>query len=174
MGVLLDTRIYQALAILSALAVIGFSIWAARTWRGRATRPRWQWAGGSVLVASGFLTVAAYLWYNTQFVQHQGRYLFTALIAIGLAVALGWREALRRERAWPLAAVLLVGAVVLRLSDLISSWPLLMLVAAAVALGVRRFLAQQFDPFVQACPYLLLILLDLASLFFFIVPQLTV
>jgi hypothetical protein len=172
MGVLLDTRIYQALAILSALAVIGFLIWAARTWRERATRPRWQWAGGSLLVASGILTIAAYLWYNTQFVQHQGRYLFTALVPIGLAVALGWREALRREQAWPLAAVLVVGAVVLRLAGLIPNWPLLMLVATAVALAVRRFLPHQLDPFVQVCPYLLLILLDLASLFFFIVPQL--
>jgi 4-amino-4-deoxy-L-arabinose transferase-like glycosyltransferase len=174
MGVLLDTRIYQALAILSVLAVIGFSIWAARTWRERATRPRWQWAGGSLLVASGILTIAAYLWYNTQFVQHQGRYLFTALIPLGLAVALGWREALRREQAWPLAAVLVVGAVVLRLAGLIPNWPLLMLVATAVALAVRRFLPHQLDPFVQVCPYLLLILLDLASLFFFIVPQLVV
>ena len=174
MGVLLDTRIYQAVAILTALAAIGFSIWAVRTWRGRGTRPRWQWAAGGLLVASGIVTVAAYLWYNTQFVQHQGRYLFTALIPIGLAVALGWREALRRERAWPLAAVLLVGAVVLRLAGLIPNWPLLMLVATGIALGVRRFLPQQLDPYIQACPYLLLILLDLASLFFFIVPQLTV
>jgi 4-amino-4-deoxy-L-arabinose transferase-like glycosyltransferase len=174
MGVLLDTRIYQGLAILTALAAIAFFIWAARTWRGRATRPRWQWAAGGLLVASGMLTVAAYLWYNTQFVQHQGRYLFTALIPIGLAVALGWREALRRERAWPLAAVLLIGAVVLRLAGLIPNWPLLMLGATAIALGVRRFLPQQLDPYIQACPYLLLILLDLASLFLFIVPQLTV
>jgi 4-amino-4-deoxy-L-arabinose transferase-like glycosyltransferase len=173
MGVLLDTRIYQALAILSALAVIGLSIWAVRTWHGRATRPRWQWAGGSLLVASGILTVAAYLWYNTQFVQHQGRYLFTALVPIGLAVALGWREALRRERAWPIAAILVVGAVALRLAGLIPNWPLLMLVATAVALGVRRFLPHQLDPFIHVCPYLALILLDLASLFFFIVPQLT-
>ena len=174
MGVLLDTRIYQALAILSALAFIGFLIWALRTWRSRATRPKWQWAAGSLLVASGILTLAAYLWYNTQFVQHQGRYLFTALIPIGLAAALGWREALRRERAWPLAAVLLVGAAALRLAGLLPNWPLLMLVGIAVALAVRRYLPRRLDPFIQACPYLLLILLDLASLFLFIVPQLAV
>jgi len=174
MGVLLDTRIYQALAILSALGLIGFLIWALRTWRSRATRPKWQWAAGSLLVASGILTLAAYLWYNTQFVQHQGRYLFTALVPIGLAAALGWREALRRERAWPLAAALLVGAAALRLAGLLPNWHLLMLVATAVALAVRRYLPRRLDPFIQACPYLLLILLDLASLFFFILPQLTV
>ena len=126
------------------------------------------------MVASGILTLAAYLWYNTQFVQHQGRYLFTALVPIGLAAALGWREALRRERAWPLAAALLVGAAALRLAGLLPNWPLLMLVGTAVALAVRRYLPRRLDPFIQACPYLLLILLDLASLFFFIVPQLTV
>jgi 4-amino-4-deoxy-L-arabinose transferase-like glycosyltransferase len=174
MGVLLDERIYQALAILSALALIGFVIWALRTWRSRANHPRWQWAAGILLVVSGIFTVAAYIWYNTQFVQHQGRYLFTALLPIGLAAALGWREALRRERAWPLATVLLVGAATLRLTGLLPNWPLLMLVAAAVALAVRRFLPRRLDPFIQACPYLLLILLDLASLFFFIRPQLAV
>jgi hypothetical protein len=112
------------------------------------------------------------LWYNTQFVQHQGRYLFTALVPIGLAVALGWREALRRERAWPLAAMLLVAAVALRLAGMLPNWPLLMVVAAAVALVIRRFLPRWLDPLVQACPYVLLIALDLTSLFFFILPQL--
>jgi 4-amino-4-deoxy-L-arabinose transferase-like glycosyltransferase len=172
MGVLLDERIYQALAILSALALVGFSIWALRTWHSRASHSRWQWAAGALLVASGALTLAAYLWYNTQFVQHQGRYLFTALVPIGLAVALGWREALRRERAWPLAAMLLIAAVALRLAGLLPNWPLLMVVAAAVALAIRRFLPRWMDPLVQACPYVLLIALDLTSLFFFILPQL--
>ncbi len=174
MGVLLDERIYQALAILSALAFTGFLIWAVRAWRSRATRPRWQWAAGLLLVASGTLTLAAYLWYNTQFVQHQGRYLFTALIPIGLAVALGWRETLRRERAWPLVALLLVFAAGLRLAGLLPNWPLLMMLAAAIALVIRRFLPRSLDPFVQACPYALLVALDLACLFLFILPQLAV
>jgi len=174
MGVLLDERIYQALVILSALALTGFLIWAVRTWRSRATQPQWQWASGLLLVASGTLTLAAYLWYNTQFVQHQGRYLFTALIPIGLAVALGWRETLRRERAWPLAALLLVFAAGLRLAGWLPNWPLLMMIAAAIALVVRRFLPRKLEPFIQACPYALLVVLDLACLFLFIVPQLAV
>ncbi len=172
MGVLLDQRIYQALVILSALALIGLVIWVVRIWRRRGTLPPWQWAAGCLLIVSGLLTLASYLWYNTQFVQHQGRYLFTALVPISLAVALGWREALRRERAWPLAALLLVSAAVLKLAGLLPNWPLLMLIVTAVALAVRRFLPTRLDPFIQTCPYLLLILLDLASLFLFIVPQL--
>jgi hypothetical protein len=172
MGVLVDQRIYQAMAILSALAVIGFAMWAMRIWRNRQAFPRWQWAAGSLLAALGLLALASYVWYNLQFVQHQGRYLFTALIPISLAVALGWREVLRRERAWPLAAALLGGAVVLKLAGLLPNWPLLMLIVTAVALAVRRFLPPRLDPFVQACPYVLLIFFDLASLTLYIVPQL--
>jgi 4-amino-4-deoxy-L-arabinose transferase-like glycosyltransferase len=172
MGVLLDQRIYQALAILSALAILGFAIWAVRIWRNHQALPRWQWAAGCLLAVLGLFALASYIWYNLQFIQHQGRYLFTALVSTSLAVALGWREALRRERAWPLAAVLLAGAVVLKLAGLLPNWPLLMLVVAAAALAVRRFLPPRLDPLVQACPYVLLILLDLASLYLFIVPQL--
>jgi 4-amino-4-deoxy-L-arabinose transferase-like glycosyltransferase len=174
MGVLLDERIYQALAILSALALLGFVFWGVRLWRRRGAFPRWQWAAGSLLLVSGLLTLASYFWYNAQFVQHQGRYLFTALIPIGLAVALGWRESLGRDHAWPLAALFLISVAVLRLAGLLPNWPLLMLIATAVALAVRRFLPARLDPFVRACPYVLLILADLASLFLFIVPQLTV
>ena len=174
MGVLLDQRLYQALAILAALALIGLVAWAAGIWHRRNEFPRWQWAAGSLLAASALLTLVAYLWYNTQFVQHQGRYLFTALIPIGLAMALGWREALRRERAWPLAALLLVSAVLLKLAGLLTNWPLLMLAVTVVALTARRFLPARLDPIVHACPYLLLILLDLASLYLFVVPQLVV
>ncbi len=174
MGVLLDERIYQALAILSALALFGFAFWGVRLWRSRGAFPRWQWAAGSLLLVSGLLTLASYLWYNAQFVQHQGRYLFTALVPIGLAVALGWREALGRDHVWPLVALFLIGAAVLRLAGLLPNWPLLMLVATVVALAVRRFLPTRLDPFIHACPYVLLVLVDLASLFLFIVPQLTV
>jgi 4-amino-4-deoxy-L-arabinose transferase-like glycosyltransferase len=172
MGVLLDERIYQALAILSALALTGFLLWALDMWPKRATRLRWQWAGGCLLVVSGLLSLAAYLWYNAQFVQHQGRYLFTALVPIGLAVALGWRESLRHERSWLLVVILLMVAAALRLAGWLPNWPLLMVALTAVAVAVRWFLPRRLDPLVQACPYLLLIALDLVSLFFFVIPQL--
>jgi hypothetical protein len=172
MGVLLDVRIYQVLAILSAQAVAGFCIWAVRTWRRRETVLPQQWAEGSLLVACGLAALASYLWYNTQFVQHQSRYLFNALVPISLAMALGWREALGRKYALGLAAMVLAGAGVLWLAGLLPNWPLLMLVATAVALVIRRFLPGRLDPLVHAVPYLLLVVLDLVSLFAFIVPQL--
>ncbi|MGD2206080.1 MAG: hypothetical protein PVH17_04795, partial [Anaerolineae bacterium] len=174
MGVLLDQRLYQALAILSALALIGFLLWFARVWRRRAAFSRWQVAAAGLLMLLGILTLASYVWYNTQFLQHQGRYLFPALAPISLAVVLGWREALRRDRALLLATLLLVGAVILRLAKLLPNWPLLMLVVTAVTLGIRRFLSRRWNPLIQAAPYLLLIPLDLVSLFLFLVPQLAI
>jgi hypothetical protein len=172
MGVLLDERIYQAVAILSALALIGFGLFALRVWRRRSAFPTWQWAAGALVGLSGVLTLAGYLWYNTQFLQHQGRYLFIALMPISLAMAMGWREALRREHTWPVVGLVLLGAILLGLTGLLSKWLLAMLLVTAIALVIRRFLPRQWDPAVQACPYLLLIVLDLTSLFFFIVPQL--
>jgi 4-amino-4-deoxy-L-arabinose transferase-like glycosyltransferase len=172
MGVLLDERIYLALAIVSGLAVIGFGLFAFRIVRRRDGFPTWQWAAGAILALSGALSVAGYLWYNAQFLQHQGRYLFIALMPISLAAALGWREALRREHAWPVISLVLMGIIALALAGLLSKWLLAMLLATAIALVIRRFLPRQWDPVVQACPYLLLIVVDLSSLFFFIVPQL--
>ena len=173
MGVLLDQRIYQALAILSALALLGFVLWATGIWRNRERFPQWQWAAGGLLVVTVLLTLAAYLWYNIEFLQHQGRYLFTALIPISLGVALGWREALRKRYALTLAGLLLASGIVLKLVGVLPNWPLFMVLATAIALGIRRLLPAGLDPFIHACPYLGLILLDLVSLFLFVVPQLT-
>jgi TRAP-type C4-dicarboxylate transport system permease small subunit len=67
---------------------------------------------GDILILLFVLTVGGYLYYNLTFVQHQGRYLFPALIPIGLAFAIGWwqildtikqvlvRFASRSTRAW--------------------------------------------------------------------------
>jgi hypothetical protein len=44
----------------------------------------------TILTLLFLLTVAGYLYYNLTFVQHQGRYLFPALIPIGLAFSIGW------------------------------------------------------------------------------------
>jgi len=174
MGVLLDQRLYQALAILSALALIGLGLWIARTRQRWAEIPSRQRAAGGLLALLLLLNVTTFLWYNTRFVQHQGRYLFPALPAISFAVALGWREALRRRYALPLAAVAVVAALLLRLIADASAWLLLMLGLTAAALVTYRFLPVLPEPAVQTVPYLLLVFVALGSLFLFIVPQLTI
>jgi 4-amino-4-deoxy-L-arabinose transferase-like glycosyltransferase len=176
MGVLLDERLYQALAVLSALALAGLVAWAVRAWRGRQAVSRWQLAGGALLAAAALLTAASYLWYNAQFVQFQGRYLFPTSVALGLAAAVGWHEALRRERAVLMAGLLLAAAAVVALLGLLRrdlpGWSLLMLLAAAALLAVRSRLPGRWSPAVHAIPYVALAGLDLVSLFLFIVPQL--
>jgi 4-amino-4-deoxy-L-arabinose transferase-like glycosyltransferase len=179
MGVLIDERLYQALAVWSAVALAGLAAWAVGIWQQARNgwRPaRWQAAAGGLLALLTLFSVASYLWYNTQFVQFQGRYLFTALVPISLAAAVGWREALRHERAWLLVTLLIGGATVVAVGSILAGdlaqWPVLMLGASGVAFAVRRFLPRRWDPLVEALPYLVLIPLDLACLFLFIVPQL--
>ncbi|MEN6478579.1 MAG: hypothetical protein ABFD20_02950, partial [Anaerolineales bacterium] len=45
------------------------------------------------------LTLASFLWYNLQFVQFQGRYLFPALAPLSIGLAYGLIAALQRP--WP-------------------------------------------------------------------------
>ena len=52
----------------------------------------------SVLALFGAIILAvtmAYLWYNIEFVQHQGRYFFWGLLPLSTVVALGWREVMQ-------------------------------------------------------------------------------
>jgi hypothetical protein len=50
-----------------------------------------------------------FAWYNTKFLQHQGRYLFPALIPIGTAVALGLNQLAsllpQKVRGWALSGL---------------------------------------------------------------------
>jgi 4-amino-4-deoxy-L-arabinose transferase-like glycosyltransferase len=115
MAVFMDRRVYLALAVFASVAAIGLMWWLAAAWvRLRSagwtsllnpsedavsaeSHPATGWgASGVLLFLSVLLTLLAYLWYNTKFVQHQGRYLFPALIPLGLAVALGWWMVVRR------------------------------------------------------------------------------
>jgi 4-amino-4-deoxy-L-arabinose transferase-like glycosyltransferase len=86
MGVVLPARVYQALTLLSVILIAGFVWWIFDRKRPRLTPV--QRDSLILLLASGLLTALMYLWYNTKFLQHQGRYLFPALVPLGAAVAL--------------------------------------------------------------------------------------
>jgi 4-amino-4-deoxy-L-arabinose transferase-like glycosyltransferase len=100
-----DALPYQAILAMIGLGLVG-ALWAARAaQRTRAEQPAEEasegvWRVRLILLANVGLTLAMYLYYNSTFVQFQGRYLFVALIPLMLGLAYGLRglgQALR----WP-------------------------------------------------------------------------
>ena len=89
MGVFMDARIYLLLTLLSALILVGLA-WQLWRWRqGRLHLSSFQKRGLGLLLLHLGLVIAAYLWYNLDFVQHQGRYFFPALLPISIFAAGG-------------------------------------------------------------------------------------
>ena len=195
MGVVLDTRVYFVLLLLSAVALGGLILRAVR--RGRRRLP-------PTLVLLGIailLTCLVYAWYNTQFLQHQGRYLFTALIPLAIFFSLGWEGALRPGAGRVLAAILAIVGFGLAAWGMLTGsglpkWPLALTAAFAAGLlildlGLRnaeRSVTSAGDAapgaarttrestlrlLAFALPFVMLPLLDLYALFGGIVPQLT-
>ncbi|MBI5349014.1 MAG: hypothetical protein HZB77_06790 [Chloroflexi bacterium] len=88
MGVVMDQRVYWALMIFSVLLVIGFVIAVIKRPFGFLKPEGSMFSSLILLSVSALLTLGLYLYYNTNFVQHQGRYLFPALIPISVAVSI--------------------------------------------------------------------------------------
>lgn len=87
----LDFRAYYALALVTALALLGCALPESQL-------PRRKRAPGIYLLVLQFvLALLAYLAYNAVFIQPQGRYLFTAVIPVATVFAFG----LYRLSAWP-------------------------------------------------------------------------
>lgn len=181
LGVFMDSRIYFALAVLSGVVLggVGFRIWDLGF--GAAKRPCGigDWGLG-LLATSTLLTFLVYAWYNAQFVQHQGRYLFTALIPIALAFGVGWETVLRPRVGRRLAGGLVLLAFGLAAWGLIGGaglpkWPLAINLAAAMALAIGDWglgIGNLPSAILFALPYAALPVLALYALFGAIVPQL--
>ncbi len=107
MAVPLPPRIYQILLLASALLAAGFIAWLIRERRSQSTSSL-SLSRCLLLALSAALTFTAFAWYNLTFVQHQGRYLFPALIPLATAAALGLetpaKMAPRHLRPWALLA----------------------------------------------------------------------
>ncbi len=176
MGVLVDERIYLSLALLTALLASGFGIFLFRLWRRRidvgADQVRVLW----LLAAAAALTVLTYLGYNLKFVQHQGRYLFSALAPLALAASFGLREMLRPRPARLLAALVLLAGLALLLHGVMAGdifvWGMLLLLAAAAFLAGAGWLAPGRPWLFAAILYVAALALDWICLFRFIVPAL--
>ena len=171
MGILVDERLYQALALLCLLAGLGFLLFLIRDLRKLSVE---QKLGLSILALSLTFTVASYLWYNIQFVQHQGRYLFPALVPLALFAALGIWKLLDRDYAWYWAGLL--GLTLLGVgakgwgSGNVNKWLMAICAAAAALFVLRALLPKVRREIWYALPFLGLWTLDIICLAVFIVP----
>lgn len=118
MSIPLDRRIYLALLVFTLVSAALFLAWwvhgraARRTLSGQLQArtgedlhspylllTTQQSRALTLLAGLALFTLLAYAWYNLQFVQHQGRYLYPALIPIATAFALGWGFLFSRREA---------------------------------------------------------------------------
>jgi 4-amino-4-deoxy-L-arabinose transferase-like glycosyltransferase len=173
MAVPMDSRTYLFLELLSLTAIGGL---AARLW---ATRRQCPAPAPTLMIATLGLMIAGYGWYNFTFVQFQGRYLFPALIPLGLFFSMGLRVALSYRRRWLLAGWLTAALGWVAISGMWNGSPdkwailglgLLWIAALGRAgLGIEKLSA---DWLLGAC-YLALAGLAAAAPFWFIIPHLT-
>jgi hypothetical protein len=136
-----------------------------------------------LLACSGLLTLGTYLGYNIGFYQAQGRYLFPALIPIGLAGSVGLYKSLRRRDAQMNAVALAIATIIVAVRYVFqgcgSKWRILINGTVTAYYGLRWLLPNSFGlrfsvaQWFFAVPYLLLAVLAAASPFWFIRPYLT-
>jgi 4-amino-4-deoxy-L-arabinose transferase-like glycosyltransferase len=172
MAVPIDWRIYTALRMLSAVAAVGFIFRAVDAWEDR----HWPSSALLVLLGSGVLTLGTYLWYNLGFYQAQGRYLFPALIPLGLAWTLGWKEVLHPRNAWWAGGVLAIVTgydIVQLFRSHGEKWKILIHGMGSAFVGGRLLLPASLESWLLAIPYGFLAAVCAVSPFWFIVPHLT-
>lgn len=116
MSIVLDQRFYWlfgAITIASTLLFLAWWVHSLSAWRrlrnktatsrGESIYSPWlvltreQTIALEVLAILAVGTILGFIWYNLQFVQHQGRYLYMGLIPIGTAFSLGWHFILSRQ-----------------------------------------------------------------------------
>lgn len=178
MGVPLEPRLYRGLAALVAPTSLGLAL------RCFALRAEWshlpaEQRGGILLCAgSTLLSLASLIWYNLSFVQHQGRYLYPALIPIAMALVVGWREISRRGHWLLAAATALLAAGLFVGYDTLRSLPwdkrlTAALVGLAGTFGLNSTLPERWPCWLYVLPYPAFLALDLVCLYGYIVPALS-
>lgn len=172
MGVVLDERIYLGLTIFSGLIVWGAAWRLASGLRvGLEARQR---DGLFLLGASALITVALFVGYNLTFVQHQGRYLFTALPLVGLAAVAGLEQLLNRKLAVVTALCMLLALIVVGIVGLLAGdlplWSIALFGAAMAAVPGVAFISPRWHSLFGGGLLFALVVLDVWCLFGFIIP----
>jgi len=176
MAVPMDERVYVVLALLCLLALWGLGFYLLTELK--KLLPFQRLALGLLALSFG-LTAASYLWYNLKFVQHQGRYLFPALVPIGLGFCLGMREALKKRQMALAGGVLALGVVALAMKGaLTGDWnrfSIAVLGAASVVCGGKALLpdSTSLDDLLFVALFVSLAALDLFCLFRYVIPYLS-
>jgi 4-amino-4-deoxy-L-arabinose transferase-like glycosyltransferase len=172
MAVPVDSRIYAALGLLCLVVLLGLVLWGIDAWGSKLK------LSSPVLLLgfSALLTLGTYLGYNLGFYQAQGRYMFPALIPLGLAWSFGLHKALDPGHAPAIGLAMGLGTVLGGIKWLVFSssdkWRMMMSGLCAVCLGGRRLLPAWTSSWLFVLPYLFLIGLCAVSPFWFIVPYL--
>jgi 4-amino-4-deoxy-L-arabinose transferase-like glycosyltransferase len=181
MSAWLDTRAYYLMGLWMGVPVVA---WLASKLR-RAPNgepeplPEAARIARVLLAVTALLTLLAYVYYNITFLQHQGRYLFTALIPIAIFLAAGWRNALEPLPARITAGILLLIALALALWGVaggagLPNWPLALTLAAAAGLLGASFLPARWRRAAYAAPFVMLPVVAVYALFSVIVPALRI
>ncbi len=175
MGVPLPTNVYVALGVLSGLSGLGLVAYALRVRRGAEALSAGTRRGLVLLAVWAAMALAGYLWWNTQYVQHQGRYLFPALPALATAFALGLRETVRQGRRLGLGALGLAAAALVvsgMLRGDVYVFGVALLAAAAALVLVGHWVEQRRPGWALGAAYGGLALFAAACLFIYLAPAL--
>jgi hypothetical protein len=185
MAVPMDRRVYLVLTLLSLISLAGLVGFWRGVSSGSTDESRYNLSPGQrralgLMGLAVMLMALGYGWYNLDFVQFQGRYLFPVLIPLAIFFALGLREAFSLRWKWWLVAGLVValGWVVIAslLKGDLDKWTVL-ITALALALATGRALLARYwlipTSWLMTACYAALGLLALVSPFWFIVPHLS-
>jgi Dolichyl-phosphate-mannose-protein mannosyltransferase len=116
MSIVLDRRFYLLFLAVTLISTVLFLAWWAHGLSARARLKGKETTSTGASIYSPFLVLTreqtlaldllallalgallGFIWYNLQFVQHQGRYLYSGLIPIGVGLSLGWHFIVSRR-----------------------------------------------------------------------------
>ena len=176
MGVVLHPRFYLGAALLSGIVASGFIAALVRVAKDGHSLARANLRGAILMLLWGLITLAGYLWWNASYVQHQGRYLFPAIVPLGAAFAIGLREAFAGDQRLTCVAL---GALLLYLIIDGIRWrnlkvfSTLMVFGAAGLLSVGKRIEERWPGAAMSVIYLAISAYGMYCLYAYVIPVLS-